>query len=102
MASGEKKGAEDLEPQVEHATVSASVGGKVALVGFGGLSSDYHYSINRTYSIPKDWTEERVDEWQVEKAIELREKLEPIAQAEADELMGQSLLFNDDGSYVGD
>lgn len=88
------------EPQCIEAAVSSSVGGKVTLVKFD-LSSDYHYSINRTYSIPSDWSEDQTNEWQKNKLIDLREQLESIAQAEADDLMEQSTVFNN-GEYVGD
>ncbi len=89
------------EPQCIQASVSASTGGRVALVKYGNLTGDFHYSINRTYSIPEDWTEEQVEDFQATKLIELRERLEPIAQAEADELMDQSALFHK-GEYIGD
>lgn len=79
-----------VEPQCVEATVSSSVGGKIQLVEYGKLSNSFNYSINRRYTIPEDWSEEDVERFQLEKLIEFREKLEPIAQAEQDDLLGQS------------
>lgn len=76
------------EPKCTEVLCSASVGGKVQTVKYD-ISQDYHYSISRKYDVPGDWTEEEVDEFQSVKCIELREKLEPIAQVEVDELMDQ-------------
>lgn len=68
--------------------VSASIGGKVQIVKFEN-SQDYHYSASQRYSIPPEWTEQDVDDFQKDKTLHLRSELEPIAQAEMDELMRQ-------------
>lgn len=76
------------EPKCIEVGTTASVGGKVQVVKFD-VSVDYFYSISRKYSIPEDWTEEDVDKFQLSKTLELREKIEPFAQSEADDLLEQ-------------
>lgn len=44
----------------------------------------FHYSFTRKYSIPEDWSEQDAKDFQASKAIDLREELEPLAQAEID------------------
>jgi hypothetical protein len=73
------------EPQIKEITVNFHGGGKVAIVDYGKLSSEYGGSITRTYSIPEGMTEEDVAIFEVEKVLELKEQLEPVLQAEFDE-----------------
>jgi hypothetical protein len=81
------------EPKCIEVTASTSTGGRVQLVKFE-LSSDYHFSMTRRYSIPDDWTEDQVKEFNYEKTLELREQLEPIAQQEFDDLINQKKELN--------
>lgn len=76
------------EPQCTEVTVSSSVGGKVQIVKFE-YTADYHYSMSRKYSVPEDWTEEQVENFQTAKTIDVRESVEELAQAELNDLMGQ-------------
>ena len=76
------------EPKCKECLCSASVGGKIQIVKFD-VSADFHYSISRTYDIPEDWNERDVTDFQVDKESELRGILEPIADAEVQELFAQ-------------
>lgn len=76
------------EPRCTEVVCSSSVGGKVQIVKFE-YSADFHYSISRKYDVPKDWSEQDVSDFQLDKETQLRGELEPIAQAEVDELMKQ-------------
>lgn len=76
------------EPVCTEVNVSASVGGKVQIVKYE-YTADYHYSMSRKYSVPEDWTEQDVRDFQQDKTITLRENLEGIAQGEMDELTKQ-------------
>lgn len=73
------------QPVCTEVTVSASVGGKVQIVKFE-YNEDFHYSMTREYSIPEQWTEKDIKDFQQDKIIELRENLEGIAQAEVDDM----------------
>lgn len=76
------------EPQCTEVVCSASVGAKVQVVKFE-YHPQFNFSMSRTYSVPKDWTERDVEDFQVSKEIELRGLIEPIAQAEVEELERQ-------------
>jgi hypothetical protein len=76
------------DPVCTGANVSVSVGGKVQIVKYE-YTADFHYSMSRQYSVPEDWTERDVKDFQQDKIIELRENLEGVAQAEMDELISQ-------------
>lgn len=60
-------------------------GGKVAIVDYGKLSSEYSVSVSQRYAIPDDWTEDQVTSWRAAKLIELRDIVDPIVQTEQDE-----------------
>jgi hypothetical protein len=76
------------EPHCTEVVCSASVGAKVQVVKFE-YNPSFNFFMSRTYSIPSDWTERDVEDFQVSKEIELRGILEPIAQAEVEELERQ-------------
>lgn len=76
------------EPRLIETGASVSTGGKVQLKKYE-LSSDYHYSLNAKWSIPGDWTEEQAEEFRHEQALRLKKELEPLAQAEVDDLLQQ-------------
>ena len=78
------------EPQVVEIAVNFNGGGKVAIMEYGKISSEYGASITRRYAIPPDWTEEQVAAFELEKVVELREQLEPVLQAEFDERYEQA------------
>jgi D-hexose-6-phosphate mutarotase len=80
------------EPVCTEITCNASVGGKVSIVKYD-LSSDVHFSLSRKYSIPEDWTEEQVEEFQTQKELEVYKQVDAMAQVEVDELMEQSEVF---------
>lgn len=73
-------------------TCSVSVGGKVQLLKFE-LSSDYHVSLGGTWSV-EGMTDEEVEVARHAMLIKLREELEPVAQAELDDLFEQKKELN--------
>lgn len=77
------------EPRVTEVTVNFHAGGKVAIKEYGKISSEYGASLSRRYSVPEDWTEEQIAEFELLKVLELREQLEPVLQAEFDERYDQ-------------
>lgn len=76
------------KPLCTEVTVSASVGGKVQIVKYE-YTADFHYSQSRKYSVPEEWSEQDVTDFQNTATIGLREELETLAQAEVDELIRQ-------------
>lgn len=85
------------EPQVVEITVNFHGGGKVAIMEYGKISSEYGASLSRKYAIPEDWTEEQVAEFELLKAIELHDQLEPFLQQEFDERYKQRQWRDGDG-----
>lgn len=76
------------EPVCTEVNVSASIGGKMQIVQYE-WSQDYHFSHSRKFSVPEDWTERQIQEFQQAETIKLRVELEPLAQAEVDEYQRQ-------------
>lgn len=89
------------EPRCKEITVSVSAGGAVGLVGFGNLKSDFKVFESRGYVIPEGWTEEQIDEFRTARYIELKKNADALAQIEFDDLIDQSILFDEDGNYIG-
>lgn len=73
------------EPVCTEVTASSSLGGKVQIVKFEQWG-DFSFFMSRKYTVPEDWTEEQVEDFQRNLAIKLREEIEPIAQAALDDL----------------
>jgi len=76
------------DPICTEVSVSASVGGKVQIVKFE-YSADFHYSMSRKFTVPEDWDEKEIKNFQTDRTLALREDLENIAQAEMNELIKQ-------------
>jgi hypothetical protein len=83
----------ESQPKCKEVVCSASVGGTVQIVKYE-VGQKYHYSMSRTYEIPEGWTEQDVNDFQNDKEIEIRGFIEPIAQAELDELFAQKRDVN--------
>ena len=77
-----------MEAKCIEASASVSVGGKIQIVKFE-YSQDYHFSINRKYEVPEDWSEKDVDKFQLGKCAELRAEVEKLADAELTSLIQQ-------------
>jgi hypothetical protein len=89
------------QPRIVEVSVNFNGGGKVAIVDFGKLSSDYGASISRRYAIPESMSEEDIAIFEVEKVLELKEQLEPILQAEFDERYERREWENERGPLAG-
>jgi ribosomal protein S7 len=80
------------EAKPKEMTCSVTVGGKVQLVKFE-LSSDYSVTLGGTWTV--DGLDEReVEALRHETLLKLREELEPVAQAELDDLFEQKKDLN--------
>jgi hypothetical protein len=62
-----------------------SYGAKMQLIKFE-YSEDAGYSQSRKYDLPQDWSEEQVAEFQRDTTIQLRAEIEPLIQADIDEM----------------
>lgn len=93
------------DPQCKQVTVSVSIGGKVAMVGFGNMNESFNYAENRVYDVPDGYTDEQVDDFWAAKYVELREKIQELCDEREEALMEQSAVFerDDEGTwqYVG-
>lgn len=78
------KSSEITEPRCIEVSVQHSGGGKVAIRDFGKVTSNWGISLSRRYEVPSDWTEEQVDEFQVDRSDHLHQLIEPIDQEEFD------------------
>lgn len=76
------------KPQLIEAGASVSTGGKLQLKKFE-LSADYHFHVSGKWAMPPGWTDEQAEEFRHEQVLRLRKELEPIAQAEIDDLLEQ-------------
>lgn len=79
---------EITEPVLIETGASVSTGGKVQLKKFE-LSADYHFSLNGKWAVPPSWTEGQAEEFRHEMVLRLKKELEPLAQAEVDDLLEQ-------------
>jgi ferritin-like protein len=75
------------EPKIVEVNASASVGGKIQVKKFE-IDSSYYYSLSERWNV-EGLTEDEAREFQEEKLAELRARVEPFAQTEADELLDQ-------------
>ncbi len=80
------------KPTPKETTVSISYGGKVQLVKFE-LSSDYRAHIGGTWDV-EGMTDAEVEAFRYEKLLELKSELEPVIQAELDDLFQQKQELN--------
>lgn len=76
------------KPQLIECGASVSSGGKVQLKKYE-LSADYHFHLSGKWAMPPGWSEEDAEAFRHEQVLRLRRELEPIAQAEIDDLLDQ-------------
>lgn len=76
------------KPRLIETGASVSTGGKVQIKKYE-LSADYHLSLNGKWSIPPNMTEDEAEEFRHEQILRLKRELEPLAQAEVDDLLEQ-------------
>jgi hypothetical protein len=78
----------DDKPRLIETGASVSTGGKVQLKKYE-ISADYHLSVNGKWSIPPNMTDEEAEAFRHEQILRLKKELEPLAQAEVDDLLDQ-------------
>jgi hypothetical protein len=93
------------EPQCKQVTVSVSIGGKVAMVGFGNMNESFNYAENRVYDVPDGWTDKQVNEFWHDKYTAMRDNIQELVDDRTIVLMEQSAVFEQDNDgvwqYVG-
>lgn len=72
------------EPRCVQVSVQWNIGGKVAIKEYGKITSNYGASMSRVFEIPEDWTQEQIDEFQVNQRQQLEDLLDPVDQAHFD------------------
>lgn len=82
------------KPRLIEVGVSVSTGGKVQLKKFE-LSSDYFLNVSGKWSVPDTMTDDEAEQFRNEQLLRLRSELEPIAQAEVDDLLEQKANLAD-------
>lgn len=78
----------DDKPKLIEAGASVSTGGKLQLKKYE-LSADYHFHLSGKWAMPPGWSEDEAEAFRHEQVLRLRRELEPIAQAEIDDLLEQ-------------
>lgn len=73
------------EPRCIEVSIQHSGGGKVAILEYGKITSNWGLSLSRRYEIPEDWTQENIDEFQLKQHNHLHALIEPLDQAEFDQ-----------------
>lgn len=81
-----------MEPVATEVSVSVSYGGKVQLIKFE-LSSDYHISIGGKWNV-EGLTEREAEAFRYEMLMKFKGELEPVVQAEIDDLFNQKAELN--------
>lgn len=71
------------------------MGGKVAILTYGNVTSDYFVSESRKWSVPEDWTQDQVDEFVEARREEIRMRIDALATSEFEERFDQSYLSGD-------
>lgn len=82
-------------PQIIESRIHFGGGGKVAIIDFGRVGSDYSCNITRTYAIPADWTDEQVTAFEDAEVAKLKERIDPILDAEFAERWNQKIWEKD-------
>lgn len=80
------------EPQVVEVSINRGGGGKVAILSYGNITSDYHASITRRYAIPEDWDDDAVRDFEDKVLGDLKPRVDEILDAEFEERWSQSYL----------
>ena len=70
-------------------TVSYSGSVKVAIEEYGKKSADASVFVSRKYAVPSDWNEEQLRTFEMSKALDLKDEIDPILQQEHDNFMAQ-------------
>jgi hypothetical protein len=87
------------KPQIIEVGASVSTGGKIQLKKYE-LSADYFFNLNAKWAIPEGMSESDAEAFRYEQVLRMRKELEPIAQAEIDDLMEQKAdLSSNEGGY---
>lgn len=90
---------EDNKPRIIEVGASVSSGGKVQLKKYE-LSADYFFNLNAKWEIPTGMSDEEAEAFRYEQLLRMRKEIEPIAQAEIDDLMEQKAdLMGNEGGY---
>lgn len=74
------------EPECTGVEITVSTGGAVQIVKFN-LRNDFGFAYTEKYTIPADWSAERVETWKATKTAAIKEKVDALAQLEQDALL---------------
>lgn len=74
------------KPVAKECEISVTTGGKIQIVKFN-LANDFGITITERFDVPKDWSQEELDEWLLEKTSEIKGKVDHFAQQEQDALL---------------
>lgn len=77
------------EPTLTNVEITASTGGRVQIVKFN-LQNEFGFGYTEKYTIPIDWSEERIETWQHNKMLAIKARVDEFAQVEQDALLEQS------------
>lgn len=73
------------EPVCTGVSVQTNRGGKIAIVDFGKITSNWGLSMSRQFDIPVDWTQDQIDAFQLEQYENLAALIAPLDQEEYDQ-----------------
>lgn len=82
---------EQAQPKCTDIRIHRGGGGKVAIIDYGRVSSDYSVSISRAYAIPEGWTDEQVTDFEDRVLAEFKDRIDPILDAEFQERWNQKM-----------
>lgn len=77
------------DPVCTDVEITASSGGSVQIVKFN-LRNDFGFTYTEKYTVPADWSPDRLAEWRDSKTQELKAKVDIFAQVEQDAMLASS------------
>lgn len=83
-----KKKPDPERPQLIECGASVSTGGKVQIKKYE-ISADYHLNLSSKWTMPPGMSENDAEAFRHEQILRLKRELEPLAQAEVDDLLSQ-------------
>lgn len=82
------------EPICKEVEISVRTGGSVQIVKFN-LRNDFGFTYAERYTVPTDWSEERLEQWKVAKTKEIKDKIDQFAQVEQDALLASADWYDE-------
>lgn len=85
-----------IQPKCTETRIHRGGGGKVAIIDYGRVGSDYSVNITRTYEVPPGWDDAQVTKFEDEQLKILKDRIDPLLDDEFQERWDQKMWEGDD------